>query len=331
MNTELERSVADALRAKAGAVPNTPMPRLRRAVETGRTAQARRGRLMPVMAAVVAAVVVGVAAFVLDPGDNASVPVTGTSPTATSPSGLAQGEVYYSLRLSPCGFAEGQSTQISSACPKSSAMGGDAVVEEQLWQTRDRAGEWSQQVATGQSIRNGRVVPDSAYTPPGGVCYPAFSATDDACAAPGSWLNPTVDFLAMAPRDPATIGPQIHGDVAAWLHANDPQTALADNSADVVDLLQLHFISQLLTANGVPHELSKALQQVVAAIPGVEVTEDMANLTGERGSSYSLRDPQGALLTVIFDADGDYIGSPTVAVRHGVAPGLGQPPSRMFD
>jgi hypothetical protein len=36
-------------------------------------------------------------------------------------------------------------------------------------------------------------------------------------------------------------------------------------------------------------------------------------------------------VAVIFDADDRYLGSPKEAVRHGVAPGLGEPPSRMLD
>jgi len=57
----------------------------------------------------------------------------------------------------------------------------------------------------------------------------------------------------------------------------------------------------------------------------------MANLLGERGTGYSYSLPQGGELTAIFAEDDHYLGSPTQAVRHGIAPDLGQPPSRMLD
>jgi hypothetical protein len=90
-------------------------------------------------------------------------------------------------------------------------------------------------------------------------------------------------------------------------------------------------LGELLAGNGVPADLSSALRQVAAAIPGVSVTADMANLVGERGTGYSLPHPFGGTVAVIFDADDRYLGSPKEAVRHGVAPGLGEPPSRMLD
>ncbi|HYQ67505.1 hypothetical protein [Actinophytocola sp.] len=292
MNTELEDSLADALRAKANAVAPSRMPRL------GRAAPAR-GRLVPLVAAAVAAVAIGGAAIVLAPGDAAPAVKVAT------PGALAPGEVYYSLRLT-------------------SQANGQAIMEKQLWQPRQRTGEWRQRMATGRTIENGRVVPAGAVTPrPGGKCYPAYKVTDENCTAPGSWLNPTVDFLATAPRDPATIGEQFHAAAVAQLEG--------DQSGDLAYLVELRMIGELLAGNGVPPELSGALRQVVAAMPGIAVTEGMANLTGAQGTGYSLPKPKGNPQTVIFKADNTYLGSPTESIRHGIAPGLGQPPSRMLD
>lgn len=311
MNTELEDSLADALRARADAVPPSRMPPLGQAVVTDRRAPARR--LVPLVAAAIVAVAVGAAAIVLAPGDDTSAIVvapgddTSAPSTAANPAELAPGEVYYSLRLTEQG-------------------GGGAIMERQLWQPRDRTGAWSQRMAAGRSIVDGRVVPDGGEVSsrPGGVCYPAFETTDESCTAPASWFNPTVDFLATAPRDPATIGEQFHAAALAELERGN-------QSSDLAYLLELRMIGELLVGNGVPAELSSALRQVVAAIPGIEVTENMTNLTGAKGTGYSLPKPTGDPLTAIFNADGTYLGSPTESVRHGVAPGLGQPPSRMLD
>jgi hypothetical protein len=299
MNTELEDSLADALRAKANAVPRSRMPRL------GRATPARRGRLAPLVAAAVAtvtAVAVGAVAIALAPDDAAPEPAV----RVATPGQLAPGEVYYSLRLT-------------------SQANGQAIMERQVWQPRERTGEWRQRMALGQSIENGRVVPTGTVeSRPGGRCYPAFEVTDENCAAPASWLNPTVDFLATAPRDPETIGQQFHAAVVAELRGTN-------QSGDLAYVVELRLIGELLAGNGVPPELAGALRQVVAAMPGIDVTEGMANLTGAQGTGYSLPKPKGGPQTVIFRADNTYLGSPTQSIRHGIAPGLDQPPSRMLD
>lgn len=306
MNTELEDALADALRAKAGAVPHSPMPPLGAAAAT----PVRRVRLVPIAAAVIAAAAVAAATFVLAPGDETPPPPAPV--TVADSAELAQGEVYYSLRLS-------------------AQADGAVIMEKQLWQPREQAGEWRQQVVAGRSISDGRAVPSGRIgAQPGGVCYPAFTADDASCTAPGSWLNPTVDFLATAPRDPTTLGEQLSATAAAQLrHADVTEDVGID--VNLMYLLELRCIGEVLASNGVPAELSSALRQVVAATPGIEVTERMANLTGEQGTGYSLRDPQNMLRTVIFDANDRYLGSPSESVRHGIAPGLGQPPSRMLD
>lgn len=302
-----EDAVTDALRAKAGAVPNSPMPRL------GRPAPARRGWLVPVAAAVVVVVATGVAVVALSSRDQSS-PATGTTSTTTSPptsapspETLAPGEVYYSVRLTDLGV-------------------GGMIQEKELWQPPNRTGEWSQRVAQGKSISGGRVVPAGGRieAPPGGVCYPAFRPTDSSCTEPGSWSNPTVDFLATAPRDPATITAQLREMAMMVLDRNG-------QGEDLAPVLELHYVSELLAANGVPAELASALRTVVAGLPGITVTRNMDNPTGQRGTGYSLPHPLDGKVTAIFAEDGHYLGSPKEAVRHGVAPGLGQPPSRMLD
>ena len=311
MNTDLEDAIVNALRAKANTAPSPAMPQL------GSQAGARRGRLVLVAAAalVVVAVAVGAVLVAVAPRrDDAPVaPPVATSPEKTTTekneeTGLAPGEVYYRLLLTDLGA-------------------GGVIREQQVWQPPERAGEWRQTIAQGTVIENGRVVPGGGEVgaPEGGVCFPAAGEIAGSCTKPPTWFNPSIDFLATAPRDPATIGQQLHAEAA---------TAVEDggqSGAALVRLLELKMIGQLLAGNGVPADLSSALRQVAAAIPGVAVTEDMATLVGERGTGYSLPHPGGGSVAVIFDADDRYLGSPTEAVRHGVAPGLGEPPSRMFD
>lgn len=286
---KLEDALAEALHAKADAVPHTPMPRL---------GQAPRRRLVPVVVTATAAVAIAAAAFLVVPRDHATPPATVTT-TTTAPDQLMAGEVYYSLRL----------TEIA---------GGRVIRETQLWQPAARTGAWRQQVVDGTSIRDGRVVPGPGKVGarPGGNCYPAFEATAESCTKPASWFNPTIEFLASAPRDPSTIASQLHAEAVAV-------------SEDLAPVLELKMVGVLLSGNGVPDDLVDALRQVVAELPGVQVVEGMADPAGATGTGYRLPHP-GGTVAVIFAADGHFLGTPAEAVRHGIAPGLGKPPSRML-
>jgi hypothetical protein len=282
----VEDDLVAALHARADAVPHSPMPPLG-------TPRAQRKWLMPVAAAAAAILVAAAAVFMFRPDD-------GAAPVATAPpDGVpAAGEVYYSLRLTDIGA-------------------GNVIRETQLWQPAEREGAWSQHIAMGLKIQDGRVVPGGVGEVgfrPGGVCYPGFEASDDACTTGPSWFSLTIEFLATASRDPAIIGQEL-------------ATGTDDHTAY---LAELHMIGELLAGNGVPPELSRALRQVIAAMPGIEVTEGMANLLGERGTGYSYPHPKNGKVAVIFDADGQYLGSPKESVHHGIAPGLGKPPSRML-
>ena len=287
----LEDALAEALHAKADAVPHTPMPRL---------GHAPRRRLVPVLVAATAAVAAAAAAFLFVPRDHAAPPAVVVTTTTTPPSGPVAGEVYYSLRL----------TEIA---------GGHVIRETQLWQPTARTGAWHQQVVDGTSIEDGRVVPGPGKvgTRPGGDCYPAFDVTAESCTKPASWFNPTIEFLANAPRDPATIASQVHAEAVAV-------------SEELAPVVELKMIGVLLSGNGVPADLVGALREVVAGLPGVQVVPDMADPAGATGTGYRLPHPGGSV-AVIFAEDGHFLGTPTEAVRHGIAPGLGEPPSRMID
>lgn len=287
---KLEDAITEALHAKADAVPHTPMPRF------GHTP---RRRLAPVVVAATAAVAIGAATFLFLPSEQPAPPAAAPTTATTAPDVLVGGEVYYSLRL----------TEIA---------GGRVIRETQLWQPAARTGAWRQQVVDGTSIKDGRVVPGPGKVGarPGGRCYPAFEVTAESCTKPASWFNPTVEFLAGAPRDPATIGAQLHAEAAAV-------------SEDLAPVVELKMIGVLLSGNGVPDDLEGALRQVVAGLPGVKVVEGMADPAGATGIGYQLPHP-GGVVAVIFDADGHFLGTPMEAVRHGIAPGLGKPPSRML-
>ncbi|TDV54206.1 hypothetical protein [Actinophytocola oryzae] len=318
MNTDLEKNVAEALRSRAAAVPTSPMPPLGAATAPVRT---RRAWLVPVAAAAVVVLGVAAAVVLINPGGDAPPPSPGRVISADEgeQGGLAPGEVYYSLHLT---------TDASRV-----------IIERELWLPQDRTAAWSQKVVMGRTLEDGRVVPDVGPTeaPPGGECYPATQPGDNEwCTKPGSWFSPTVEFLASAPRDQATIKQQLRdAAVAEQRKRTLPDgdfTATGDTMSESnLTFLELNYLRILLATDGVPSDLSSVLRGLIAAMPGIEVTADMADLTGRHGTGYSLYDRKHRPLTVIFDARDRFLGSPTEAVHHGVAPALGAPPSRMFD
>jgi hypothetical protein len=310
MNTELEDTVSQALRARAGEVPHTPMPLLGAA--TTAPARPRRGWMVPVAAAGVVLLAVG-AAVLLGPGGD-----DGPSQKVDVAQGvIAPGEVYYSLHLS--------------------AAGAGSYVERQVWQPQDPAADWKVESVIGQTIKDGRVVPgDGKLQSLKGECEDGTETEGKPCPGPAGWFNPTPEFLAVAPRDPAVIKQQLHdAAVAEEQKRTAPGGGFSESSDSFSDAnlayLELNYLRGLLASNGVPVELSAALHQVIQDLPAIEVKNDVANLTGQRGTAYTLYDHKNQPLTVIFDAQNHYLGSPQESVHHGVAPAVGQPPSRMLD
>jgi len=312
MSTELEKDVTEALRFRAGEVPETPCPPLGAATRPG---AARRGWLVPVAAAAAVVGLAAAAAVTFLPGDAGPADAPGI--TAAAPDRPAAGEVYYSHT-------------------KSQVEGGSAG-EQELWQGPGRADAWQEKLVgmVHISVRADSGVNGSPSGTTEGECWPAPSTTDAACTAPGSWFNPNVDFLASAPRDPAVITQQLRDEATAEEERRTAPdgdfTATADTFSDEnLNYLAFNYLRSVLSANGLPADLEQALEQVIATTPGIQVAENLANLDGERGTGYRLPDHEGALLTVIFDKDHHYIGSPEESFERGFAPGLGQPPSRMI-
>jgi hypothetical protein len=314
MSTELENDVAGALRFRAGEVADTSCPPLGVRVSA---APARRGWLIPVAAAAVAVVGLGGAAIALTPGDSGAPAGVDVGVDAAQQAPVT--EVYYSRTMT---------------------RSGDTVITEfELWQGQGRTDAWQRKGVAGGTIKDGRVVDDGTVKldyATDGECYPAPSKTDALCTTPGAWFAPTPEFLAGASRDPAVIRQQLHDEaVAEEQRRTGPRgdfTQTGDTFSDEnLTYLSFNYLRSTLTANGLPDDLKAVLHDVIAAMPNIQVTPDMANLLGERGTGYSLPDHDGTLLTVIFNADGDYIGSQDEAVAHGMAPGLGAAPSRMLD
>jgi hypothetical protein len=296
--TELERTLAAALRDRAGSVPQTPMPRL------GRT-PARSRRLLPVAAAIVAAAGIAGGVVALSPDDQ------GTPPPADSvvpdPYVMRDGEVYY-LRI----VGSGRGTRYA---------------ETELWQSAQTTGPWRTRTVTGNRIEHGRVVP-AGEQPAGtqGTCYPSRTRRDALCRQPSSWADhQTLAFLSAVPVTREALSRQLRAEALDTAAAQVVDGVVGAGSTANVAAIELSFIQEALSGNGVSPALRSALRQVVAALPGVEVRADVADRLGRRGTGYRV-DGRDYL---IFDGD-TYLGTPSEAVIHGVAPAPGADPSRLL-
>ena len=309
MTTDIDAELRAALRSRAGQVPHSPMPPL--------PAPARRPRahwLVPVAAA--AAVIAGIAGAVvaIAPGEQDSPPPAASLVPAPDRPTPGPGEFYYS---------------------RSVRDANDYYVEVEVWQSPRRTGPFEER-AVGGTLDDGRVIPDPDEEPElrTGACYPFDAAATVACRQQPSWpIYPSLDFLAAAPTEPAALRKQLRTAALA-----DAQALVNDGVLPAEEALgerglagrMLSYIQLTLAGNGVPEKLRTTLREVAISLPGVEVLENTADALGRRGTGYRIDEHPDGESTLIFDGD-TYLGSPDQAVFHGIAPGLGRPPSRLLD
>ena len=310
MTSDLDQRLRDALRSRAAEVPHIPMPPL--------PAPARRPRthwLVPVAAA--AAVLAGVAGAVvaIAPGEQDSAPPASSlvpRPQLTTP---GPNEYYYSRSVRDANDG--------------------AYVEVEVWQSPKRSGPWKERAVIG-TLDGSRVVPNPAESPElrSGRCYPFDTADTIACRQRPSWpIYASLDLLEAAPTSPAALRRDLQAAAVAEAQSlvNDgvlsAEEALAErNLADMM----LGYMQLALDGNGVSEELRTTMREVVTSLPGVEVLENTADALGRRGTGYRIVPHPDGESTLIFDGD-TYLGTPDQAVFHGIAPGLGRPPSRLLD
>ncbi|WP_328604252.1 hypothetical protein OG943_29865 [Amycolatopsis sp. NBC_00345] len=292
MNSEhpgLEDDLADALRARAASVPDTPwQPRAApKPSSTGAASpipwRARKPRRAGALLVAAAAAALAVVVVVVSHGPAAAPPAVSISDT---PEHLAPGHFYYSLSVSADDSGE-----------------------------RVRSETWQPQPSTGVWLRRSQVGNGAPATASGRcLSFNTLSAAEACTLAPG-WANPTPEFLAHAPRDPAVIAAQL----AAAVPGGDGSHPSAYATLTVLRLAA--------RANGLPADLSRALQLTAARLVPASAAR---NLDGVPGTAYTAPATNGASVVVVFDADGTYIGSPAESFTRGVAAEAGAPPVKLF-
>ena len=226
-----------------------------------------------------AAAALAVVVVVVSQGPAPAPPAVSISDT---PEHLAPGHFYYSLSVS----AEDSGERVRS----------------EIWQPQPSSGVW---------LRRSQVGTAAPATSSGRcLSFNTLSAADACTLAPG-WANPTPEFLAHAPRDPAVIAAQL----AAAVPGNDGSYA-------TLTVLRL-----AARANGLPADLSRALQRTAALLAPATAAR---NLDGVPGTAYTALATNNAGVTVLFDADGTYIGAPNESFTRGVSTEAGAPPAKLF-
>ena len=119
------------------------------------------------------------------------------------------------------------------------------------------------------------------------------------CAKKGSWENPDEEFLASLPRDTQALYDRLRADTNG--RGQDP------------DLEMIVYVADLLRTGLVPADLRAALYRALAKVPGLEITEQVANLDGVEGTAYGIS-AKGMRHDVIVDPKtGQFIGEREVA------------------
>jgi hypothetical protein len=119
------------------------------------------------------------------------------------------------------------------------------------------------------------------------------------CSTPGGWQTPNAKFMASLPRDPDQLYDRLRKDTAG--HGSDE------------NLEMLVYVADMLRSGLVPADLRAALYRTLAKVPNLEITEQVANLDGQKGTSYGIS-ADGKRQDVIIDpATGQFIGERQIA------------------
>lgn len=170
--------------------------------------------------------------------------------------------------------------------------------QEWLWR-RDVTGARKWVAGTEAEARADGIPVDEAGWPEGewrAPCGDWFAEEEgrEPCASPGSWQTPNAEFLASLPRDTEDLYDRLRTDTEG--HGKDP------------DLEMVVYVADTLRTGLVPADLRAALYRVLAKVPGLEITEEVANLDGVKGTAYGIS-ANGRRHDVIVDPrTGQFIG-----------------------
>jgi hypothetical protein len=218
-----------------------------------------------------------------------------------------------------------------------------ATAVDEYWVPQDATQVWTYR-ATAYDPATGQPVP-RFYDPATGQPVPGphietapcghFSHPEDTgCTDAGSWDDPTPRFIANLPTDPEALDALLVEWGDRWTQLAEgadypvPSTSALDR--EYAELHEPMYAASYLAGAtvGMSQPFSRALEQAVAALPGVVATPS-TNLDGVPGTSYVAVASDGSAVSdeLVFDADGNYIGTSTSTVTVGAADQAGVAPA----
>lgn len=128
-----------------------------------------------------------------------------------------------------------------------------------------------------------------------------WSAEDEGrkpCTQKAGWQMPNSAFLASLPRDPQELYDRLLADVGDR------------GEAHIVT-----YVADVLRSGLVPADLRAALYRALGKVPGLEITEETANLDGQKGTSFGIVEDGQRHDVIIDPATGQFIGERQIAVE----------------
>ncbi|RZQ59920.1 CU044_5270 family protein [Amycolatopsis suaedae] len=209
----------------------------------------------------------------------------------------------------------------------------------ELWVPADPAQEWLRRYAPGEKKLQGCKDPGDDYrdiAKEERAPYGQFPVPVGRKREPGTFWDPTVEFLASLPRDPRELYRAI---------CDSPQLICDENVYPPrVDVFQM--AAQLAQTSFLPPDLRAAVYRMMGELPGIKVTESGTD-DGRRGVTLTLEElapgswPGGPLIEeiVIDPATGELMECRTEVLSqagfrgietftYGITPVQGVPPGR---
>lgn len=160
-----------------------------------------------------------------------------------------------------------------------------------------------------EAEKRGIVPPERGVSEEKGRCgdyYPPDGEASSCANVQVGWNQPRAEWIAGLPRDPERLAERLRDDVRSW-----PD----DGSGVTADMFSA--ATSALESGMLPADLRAALYLVLADLPGIRITERVANLDGRTGVAFSLPSPGMSRRDVILDPEsGEFIGSRSVVTKH---------------
>ena len=116
------------------------------------------------------------------------------------------------------------------------------------------------------------------------------------CTQEAGWQTPNTAFLASLPRDPQEL-----------------YDRLLDDVGDRGEAHIVTYVADVLRSGLVPADLRAALYRALGKVPGLEITEETANLDGQKGTAFGIVEDGQRHDVIIDPATGQFIGERQIA------------------